>query len=125
MMRTVYLVHIATVDFRSSEATLFDKLCKRQPHLRNLGAEDAILFRSRSGTQLCFILGKKVVATTRGERVYVRSERLRLEGHTPWNPFMLAEYASQCGIKLDGVLTFEQHLNRITKRVNKRLGVGT
>jgi len=102
------LKHIETVDFRSSERTTFDALCALRPHLRRMRHDDVVLLRSRRGDQLQFVWAWDIIDGTR----VLRSQRLRLDKKTPWNPLMLADYANTIGLELAGIKTFKQHMER-------------
>lgn len=117
-MRKLRLRRIATVNFVRSELTNFMGLLQEHPELRNLKAGDVVLLRSTSGDQLAFIhgfqeawSGKKGDAT---KVMYLHSVRLRLLKGS-WNSLMIADYAKRVGIELEGLPTFDKHLQRILK----------
>lgn len=97
------LRHIERVDFRKSEMTNFDLVAKRMK-LRLKKGEAALLISNR-GNQLVFVYGYGAVDD---EHVCLRSERLRLTSGS-WNPLMLANYAGQVGLQLEGIRRFEDH----------------
>lgn len=114
------LKHVETVDFRRSELTNYNILVSKQPSLRALGKQDAILLRNAEGNQLVFLMG---VYSTRvggeGDTRYIRSEKLRLLGSTRWNSLMIGDYARQCGIRLENSMLFEDHLDELKRMVDK------
>jgi hypothetical protein len=117
---------VSTADFRKSEHTNFTALAGK--HAIKLGKHDVVAFWSQSKNQLVFVYATDEVEVRPGiKKKVLRSERLRLENGQSWNPLMLANYASQVGIKLDGLKTFEDHYAKLArdsmKAVAKRLGV--
>jgi hypothetical protein len=116
------LRHIATCDFRANEQTNYLLEVKKYPGLAKLGENDVVLLRSMKGDQLVFIFGFRMVNDERGRhaRRFLRSEKLRLE-RGRWNELMVANYAEQVGIKLDGLKKLEDHLEEIAKAVAERV----
>lgn len=102
------LKYIATVSFQKSEATNFLEVSKKRKW--RLDENDVVCFISRGQDQIVFIhvLGAALSDRSGALHKVVHSERLRLLSGS-WNPLMLANYASEVGIKLDGVKRFEQH----------------
>ena len=117
-MRIMRLRHIETTSFSYSEETMYAMVSKEYVHLASLGKNDVVLFRSSTGNQLMFVFGFSELTKRRVER-YLRSERLRLPKHREWDPMMLANYARDCGIELEGIKTFEQHLEAQDKIASK------
>lgn len=102
---------IETVSFARSEATNLAKTLTEKEH-EALGKDDVVLFVSKGGGQLVFVWGwENFEMDGRPEREVLRSERLRLKRGT-WNPLLLANYAEEVGIKLDGLKRFEEHYAR-------------
>jgi hypothetical protein len=118
------LRHIETVHFGSSEHTNYLKLCELHPRLKALADDDVVLLQSRRGDQLVFLHGFGEVQTNGDPKLrvqYLRSEKVRLTKKNSWSPLMLANYARAVGIRLDGILTFEQHLAKLRKQIDKAL----
>jgi hypothetical protein len=118
-MKTLRLRHIETTSFSYSEETMYAMVSKEYVHLASLGKNDVVLFRSSTGNQLMFVFGFAELNTKRRVERYLRSERLRLPKHREWDPMMLANYARDCGIELEGIKTFEQHLEAQDKIASK------
>ena len=120
--RLMVLKHIETCDFRNSEQTNYLLLLKASPHLRALKSNEVVLLRSRSGDQLVFTNGFKYVGGgASGMLMYLESVRLRLEKGS-WSPLMIANYARQVGIILQGIKTLEEHIESVEAAVLARLG---
>ena len=103
MKRTIRLRLVKfDVSFRYSEMTNFDML-KPKPKLK---PGDAVLLVSQSRTQMVFIYGYTEFGRNGHASTCLASERLRLTSGS-WNPLMLANYASQVGLHLDGLDRFE------------------
>ena len=118
-MRTMKLRHIETTSFSYSEETMYAMVSKEYVHLASLSKNDVVLFRSSTGNQLMFVFGFSELNTKHRVERYLRSERLRLPKHREWDPMMLANYANQVGIGLEGIKTFEQHLEAQDKIASK------
>lgn len=95
------LRRVERVSFCRSEATNF---CAVPEAVRaKLGPDDVVCFVSMTGQQLIFVYGFHKT----GGKPVLRSARLRLSSGT-WNPLMLANYAREVGLTLDGLQRFEQ-----------------
>lgn len=117
MMR-IRLKHIIQeVDFRYNELSIYEKHRKSKDFVADPKVGEAILFVSKSGNQLLWVLGYDadvMVQTTIRRRI--ESLRLRVSGGY-WNPLMLADYAENVGIQLEGLKKFEESYN--AKRSSK------
>lgn len=92
-------------DFRQNELTLwrhYKKKCAFEPK-----AGDAVLLVSRSGNQLLFVLNYSEGVAQKSTRERIESLRFRLSGGY-WNPLMIANYAAEVGIELEGIKRFEE-----------------
>ena len=92
-------------DFRKNEWTNFKEFKKSKRFPGELKANEAILFVSKSGNQLIWILN---VADAESGRQIVDSRRWRITGSQSWNPMMLQNYAEKVGIHLVGLKRFEE-----------------
>src|SRR5574341_1444635 len=101
------LRHIEQCASRKSERTNFDLIAK--PMRLRLKAGVAALLVSGRGDQLIFVYGYGAVDD---DHVALRSERLRLTSGS-WNPLMLANYAAEVGLHLDGIKKFEDYYRSI------------
>lgn len=110
--RLMRLRHVATVDFRKSEATHYEDICERYPQLRKLGGNDVVLLRSSGGAQAVFVHGFDAIGETREgvKRVCLHSERARIVQGIGggWSAKMIADYAEQLGIQLEGMQTLKE-----------------
>lgn len=124
-MDTLKLRYVTTANFNASEEAIFRAVLLKRPELKNtLAINEVVCVRSKRGDQVMFIYGWMPIDGTNGEHLYaLRSERLRLDKRRTWNPLMLANYAHQVGIKLEGIKTFEQHLGDLTKSLAKAFTV--
>jgi hypothetical protein len=126
-LQTLRLRLIRTVTFARSEATNYDTY-KGELRGVKLGREDVVLFMSLTQNQVAFVYAPHSIETSPGRFTEVlRSARFRLRGRAGWNPLMIANYASEVGIKLDGLKRFEEHYDKLRREaarsVAKRLGV--
>lgn len=107
---------IETVSFRNSERTNYDKWAKAGG---TLASGDVVLFVSLGGEQLVFVSKPVQINMTAhggvGTREVLFSQRLRVAGGT-WNPLMLANYAEQVGLQLDGLPRFEAYYRKLHPR---------
>jgi hypothetical protein len=104
----VRLRAIATVDFRKSEAAnLAEFLRATAMHLR---PGEVVLFRSQSGNQLLFVSDYRQIEGPLGAREVLQSVRLRLRGTR--EPRLLAAYAEQARLRIDGLDRFERFYRR-------------
>lgn len=125
---TMRLKMIKHVTFARSEDTNYESY-RRELRDIKFGREDVVMFLSLTQNQVAFVYPPNEVETSPGVTCEVlRSVRLRLrKGRRTWNPYMLANYAADCGIKLDGIKRFEDHFEKLAResarQVAKRLGV--
>jgi hypothetical protein len=80
---------------------------------KTLRSNDAVCFISSREDQLVFIYRFKKIGTRRKNKTSVpfgilTSVRLRMPGRR-WNPLMLANYASDVGLELEGLPLFEEY----------------
>lgn len=109
------LKYIETVDFRKSEATNFFEQSKKQKW--SLKSGEVVCFVSGRGNQIVFVHPAEVndfVGSAKARGMIIRSERLRLTSGS-WNPLMLANYAKEMGIELEGIKRFEEHYKALTE----------
>lgn len=106
------LRYIEAVDFRKSEYHNFMDIQKRAK--LDLSKDDCILLISHGGNQLIFVYGFANLQNGYSGRQVLRSERYRLLRGT-WEPMMLADYAEQVGIKLEGIKKFEEHYKHLVE----------
>jgi hypothetical protein len=113
---------IAQVDFRKNEHTnyLEQALAKQGKKSRKkfaLKPGEVVCLVSSSGNQIVFVYNPGSVTDGHAdfsvERKVLHSERLRLTSGGRWNPMMLANYAREVGIKLEGIKSFEEHYARM------------
>ncbi len=100
-------------DFRKNELTNYDAYAKAKRLKKNpLKANEVLLFISRSGNQLVWVLNVGEIETKnknrRGHfgRRMIDTRRWRIEGGC-WNPAMLQNYANEVGLELVGFRRFE------------------
>ena len=123
LMRLRLIKHIS---FARSEDTNFEAV---KSSLRGkLDRNDVVLFVSLTQNQIMFVYNPTNVEIRPGAtKEVLRSVRFRLRGRGTWNPLMLANYAAECGLKLDGIKRFEEHYEQLAhaaaKSVAKKLGV--
>lgn len=118
---------VATMSFARSEATNFDSI-RAQLKGKRLDPNDVVAFVSLTGNQILFVYHPGEIQVRPGIRHEVlRSVRLRLRGRHAWHPLMLANYAAEVGIRLDGLKRFEEHYAQLAREtaqaVAKSLGV--
>lgn len=101
------LVAIQRVHFGRSEHTNF--ITVRRALKLSLKKNEVVCLVSKSGNQLCFVYG---IEQSVGMPPVLRSVRLRLTTGARWNPMMLANYARNVGLTLDGVKFFEEYYRR-------------
>jgi hypothetical protein len=109
---------IDRVDFRKSELTNVLAMKKR-----SLRVGEVVCLVSSRGDQIIFAYAMSEVSEEDGtERQVLRSEKLRLTSGGSWNPMMLANYALDVGIELEGIKLFESHYKDVLdqKRVESR-----
>jgi hypothetical protein len=100
--------------FQKNEVTLFHEAMTEAGEL-TLGHDDCILLVSQSEKLLKFVwrqitTSRKNVDGTNGKLSTVVSSQLyRIVDGGTWNPLMLANYAEQVGIQLEGLKKFEQY----------------
>ena len=104
------LKYIESVNFGASELTNYRALAKRNKW--SLAKGEVACLVSLTGNQIVF-----VYAPTSGAAGEVlRSERVRLTSRGRWNPLMLADYAEEVGLHLDGIAKFGEHYKRLWKQ---------
>jgi hypothetical protein len=95
-------------DFRYNELTLFEKYRASKAYQGDLRAGEAYLLVSRTGNQLVWVLRyEPEVQVLKTKRRRIETLRFRVSGGY-WNPLMLANYASEVGIELEGIKRFEE-----------------
>jgi len=114
-MRLKYIAHVS---FVKSEQTNFLDL-KKVKKLPKLGQDDVVLFISKGEDQLVFVYGfaEWEMECADGESRPVRflhSERVRIKG-AKWSALMIANYASNAGIHLEGIKRLEWHIKKEAK----------
>lgn len=93
------LAYVGIGDFRRSEASNYESV---KAGYRPIHKGEVFLFVSKSQNQLIWILGAGKV---------VDSRRWRLPRHATWHPWMISEYAQECGLKIN-VKDFQQFLEK-------------
>jgi hypothetical protein len=122
-IRTMRLRFVGLADFRKGDRGILDDLTKKNPALKKLREGDVIMVRSGNGDQVLFIHPTREIEGRRGEANSVlASERLRLTWGT-WSETMIANYALMVGIRLAGIPTLEQLVERISKSWARALGI--
>lgn len=118
---------IRSVTFGRSEDTNYEAV---KSGLRGIKLDryDVVLLVSKTESQVMFVYQPTEIELRPGRKSEVlRSIRLRLRGKGAWNPYMIANYAEEVGIKLEGIKTFQEHYEKLWKsgaqEVAKRLGV--
>lgn len=91
------------VDFRCSEHTNYERFKASERFPGYLRSGEVILFVSRSGNQLVWVLNYS--AKEADVQGITDSRRWRLHSGS-WSPMMLANYANEVGIELIGVKQF-------------------
>ena len=100
------LRYVTEVSFIRSEQTNFDLV---PSHVRSkLKDNDTVCLISKGRDQMVFVYASN------GE--ILNSVRLRLAKKRPWNPLMLADYATSVGIELVGIKKFKDHMKHVTDR---------
>lgn len=108
---------VAEADFRRADLGIWTLFCSEtkgrkfvnRALVESLTADDVVAFVSKRGNQLLFIHGFERLATVRGdERTMLPSIRYRIVNGT-WSPYMLANYAKDAGIEVEGLKSFEEH----------------
>ena len=109
-------------DFRFNELSVYEKFRKTKSFQGDPGLTEAYLFISKGETQLLWVLRyendmwwdqhKYLAAVPKGKeprlkRRRIQSLKLRVSGGR-WHPLMLANYANEVGIDLDGIKKFEE-----------------
>ncbi len=117
-----------SASFTRSDSSNYDLIRSRlKRHRITLGPRDVVAFRSLTGAQVMFVYAPTTLKHAQGEKEVLRSVRFRLRGPGAWNPEMLANYARDCGIQLEGLKHFEEYHAEIVRDgarvVAKRLGV--
>jgi hypothetical protein len=92
-------------DFRKNEATNYTTACKE--HQLQPTGTDVVMLVSKSWNQIIFVWRPEEITGPIRTCSVLSSRRLRLRGGT-WNPIMLADYASNVGLVLQGLKLFEQ-----------------
>lgn len=110
-MLKLNLRFIDHVSFVKSELTNFNELLKKRK--MTLGKDDVAALVSLGGDQIIFVYGFTSVSSNGLARLILRSQRWRISGSGQWDPRMLANYASEVGIQLNGIQRFEQHYRRL------------
>ena len=116
---TLRLKLIVEADFRKTEATNWQEKAAAG-ELPPLKAGEVVCFVSGNRSQVVFVQAPTDFHTAGGldAKVYA-SRRLRLD-RGAWNPLMLADYAEQVGLRLDGLKKFKEHYEEQQER--KRTG---
>ena len=117
---------IARANFQHSDADNYLAAMRQNPGLR-LGPDDVIALFARSENQMAFIwkpvelnLEKMTGAgARRGTATAFKSVRVRLT-RSSWNELMIADYAADNGIDLEGLKTFKEMME--LKEEKKRRG---
>lgn len=118
---------VRQVSFGKSEDTNYEAI---KAGLRGIKLDryDVVLLVSQTESQVMFVYQPTEIELRPGRKSEVlRSVRLRLRGKGAWNPYMIANYAEEVGIKLEGIKTFQEHYDKLwsdaARKVAKRLGV--
>lgn len=121
---------IIRVSFQKSEHTNFEELRKTRKWgklLDSLGPDDVVCLVSTTETQLVFLSRYMEVSIRNGTSKKWRllpSQRVRVirekdEFGNPllstWEPKMVANYARQAGIELNGLRMFEDYYEKLTQ----------
>jgi hypothetical protein len=96
------------VDFRYNELSIYERYRKDRSFQGDPKLGETYLFVSTSGNQLLWVLryeDKVLVHKTMRKRI--ETLRFRVSGGS-WNPLMLANYAEEIGITLEGIRKFEE-----------------
>lgn len=110
------LIHKA--DFRKNEHTLFMEALKENPELI-LNANECILLLSTNRKQLKFVFRPKEISYVNAEAKngtktnVLASELYRITEAGCWNPLMLANYAENVGIELEGLAKFASYYKHL------------
>lgn len=95
------------VDFRSTELSIYEGFRRSRSFPGDPKAGEAYLFVSRAGNQLLWILHyEPEIIVIKTKRRRIESMKFRVSGGY-WNPLMLANYAADIGIELEGIKRFE------------------
>lgn len=105
-------------DFRTNDQTMMLDAIKREK--LELGPNDVVAFVSLAHNQILFVwrpleIDVSAYGHRRGNATVFRSQRLRLSNST-WEPTMLANYAADVGLQLDGLRRFEDIQELAAKR---------
>ena len=108
------LKHIVQdVDFRKNELTTYEAWHVSKNFTDDPKLGEAIMFVSKSGNQLLWVLHynpESLVLKT--NRRSIESLKFRVSGGY-WNPMLLANYAAEVGIELEGIKRFEESFNEL------------
>ena len=108
---------VAEADFRRADLGIWTLFCSESSGrklvnrvlVESLTKDDVVAFVSKRGNQLLFIHGFEQLKTICGDaRTMLPSVRYRIVNGT-WSPYMLANYALNAGIKVEGIKSFEEH----------------
>lgn len=101
--------------FNKSEVTLFNEAMTEAGEHLSLGHDDCILLVSQTQKMLCFVwrpqeTSRKMANGSNGKiSTVVSSQRYRIQDGGTWNPLMLANYAAQIGVEVEGIRKFESY----------------
>lgn len=111
---------VQDVDFRYNELSIYEKFRKSKSFVADPRVGEAILFVSKNGNQLLWVLGyDEDVMVQKTSRRRIETLRLRVSGGY-WNPLMLADYAENVGIQLEGLKKFEEVYEASRAKKNNR-----
>ncbi len=96
------------VDFRRNELTIYEAHRRSRDFPGDPKLGEAGLYISKAGTQLLWVLHYEAEAQIfNTSRRRIESLKMRISGGH-WNPLLLANYASDVGIELEGIRRFEE-----------------
>lgn len=119
MTKALKLKLVYQGSFSKNEVTLFEEAMKANKGIE-LGPSDGVLLVSRSGKMLKFVrraqeVGYMNASGQNGRKTtVVFSETYRITGGGKWSPYMLANYAEELGLTLEGIKRFEQHVKALS-----------
>ena len=115
-MRKVRIRRIEVADFRKNPLQIFSAILKKDPSLREMRKNDAILLRSRSGTQLALCFPSLFVEGRRGSKKVAHVQKFMIQGFSTFSALMISELGLSLGYKFEGLKTFDDIVARLLKR---------
>jgi len=118
-MRLVFVQQ--DVDFRKSDESILDACLKEEgKNLPALRPNDVLMFVSKSGNQILFILNFGELDTYTGYiRRFIDTRRWRLCGGGRWNPLMIKNYGLEVGIDFVNLRKYDEI---IEEKIRARTG---